>query len=323
MNTNIIKSLFMLSSKFKFERGQLYQLIRAAESCYCLKDAEGQQKLGSVLKEFPNPFGAIGAYYEAFYLTRTGQYEKSQKNLEQTLIYAPEDYKAKSLIALGGLEERRQNFQEAMRFRTEVSKFNNISFNLEAGFGIAALLGTEGNHKHAIKILESFLPALRLLKGTPLYFDYLNSYAVELTEVGRIYEASNVIKIVVNSPYISHFQNWLETSDEIEQKGYRLRSAVSVRLEPEPKPDNVLHLPEPKPSATPLSGPAPVLSYMEWKKKMVKEQNDEPDENVDAMDRKDLLVKLLELTAQEDTDEEELRKIVKYAIKNTTSTPSA
>ena len=126
MNTNIIKSLFMLSSKLKVERGQLYQLIQAAESCYCLKDAEGQRKLGRILKEIPNPFSAIGDYYEAFYLTRIGQYEESQKNLEQTLIYAPEDYKAKSLIALGGLEERRQNFQEAMRFRTEVTKFNNM-----------------------------------------------------------------------------------------------------------------------------------------------------------------------------------------------------
>jgi len=48
---------------------------------------------------------------------------------------------------------------------------------------------------------------------------------------------------------------------------------------------------------------------------MVKEQNDEPnDENIDEMDRKDLLVKLLELTTVEDIDEEKLRKVVKYTL---------
>ena len=99
-------------------------------------------------------------------------------------------------------------------------------------------------------------------------------------------------------------------------RGYKSHSIVSFRqLEPEPKPDNVLRLPEPKLSATPVkSEPAPVLSYMEWKEKMVKEPNDDPDENLDAMGGKDLLLKLLQLTTKEDIDEAYLRKIVKYAV---------
>ena len=48
---------------------------------------------------------------------------------------------------------------------------------------------------------------------------------------------------------------------------------------------------------------------------MVKQPNDEPDENLDQMDRKDLLVKLLELTTKDDVDEDKLRKIVKHAVK--------
>jgi tetratricopeptide (TPR) repeat protein len=318
MNTNIIRSLFMLSSKLKVERGQLYQLIRAAESCYCLKDAEGQRELGRILKAFPNPFGAIGDYYEAFYLTRIGQYEESQKNLERTLIYAPEDYKAKALIALSGLEERKMNFDESMRFRLEALKFNKIPLIVESEFGIAILLGRQGEHKHSIKIFESFLPALRLFKGTPLYFDFLNSYAVELAEVGRLYEASNVIQIVVNSPYFSRFLNWRETSDEIERKRYRLRSVVSFKQQ---KPKNLLQLPEREASESirrsPFFQPSDVTKLADWKKKMVKEPNgdNDIDENIDEMDDRDLLATLIQIAAKDDVDEEKLRDVVKFAIK--------
>jgi hypothetical protein len=46
---------------------------------------------------------------------------------------------------------------------------------------------------------------------------------------------------------------------------------------------------------------------------MVKQQNGE-DENVDEMDYNELIVKLLQLTAQEDVSEKKVRKIVKLAI---------
>ena len=80
--------------------------------------------------------------------------------------------------------------------------------------------------------------------------------------------------------------------------------------------DNVVPLPVVESSPSPIKqGRARVLSYMDWINNMVKEQNDEPnDENIDEMDRKDLLVKLLELTTVEDIDEEKLRKVVKYTL---------
>ena len=107
MNTKILSSFFILSSRLNFET---YRIIRLAESCYCLKDAEGQKELGIILKGIPE-FNSIGAYYEAFYLTRIGQFEESRKNLERTLNYAPDDYKAKAFLALSGLEERRETMR--------------------------------------------------------------------------------------------------------------------------------------------------------------------------------------------------------------------
>jgi hypothetical protein len=68
-----------------------------------------------------------------------------------------------------------------------------------------------------------------ICKCAPLYFDYLNSYAVELAEAGRLNEALEVIKTVVSSPYVSHFSNWVETEKEIRQKVYR-SSVIRVPL---------------------------------------------------------------------------------------------
>jgi tetratricopeptide (TPR) repeat protein len=313
MNTNVIKSLFILSSKLRVKQGQLYQLIQAAESCYCLKDAEGQRELGGILKNFPNPIGAIGDYYEAFYLTRTGQYEESQRNLNRALVSAPESYKAKALIALGGLEERRGNFDEALRFRIEVPKFNNIPFTLESNFGVAALLGMQGDHIQAIKILESLLPNLRLLKGTTLYFDYLNSYAVELGDTGRVNEALDVIQTVVKSPYVPSFQTWRETEHELALKAYKSRSTISFIQK---KKDNLLYLSEHERSErhrrSPFEQPRGVTTIADWKKKMVKEPNGNGEESED-MSPQDMAMKIVEMITKNREDEESLRKLMEYA----------
>ena len=48
-------------------------------------------------------------------------------------------------------------------------------------------------------------------------FDYLNSLAVELGEVGRKYEARNVIKHVLESPFTIAYPEWLETADDLKE----------------------------------------------------------------------------------------------------------
>jgi regulator of sirC expression with transglutaminase-like and TPR domain len=64
---------------------------------------------------------------------------------------------------------------------------------------------------------------------------------------------------------------------------------------------------------SPPAQPAKVFSLAEWKEKMVKEQNNEPDENLDKLEKSDLIVRLLELTTKENINEDKLRKILKFA----------
>jgi hypothetical protein len=44
-----------------------------------------------------------------------------------------------------------------------------------------------------------------------VYYDYMNSFAVELCEVGRLEEAKNVSLIVLASPFAPAYPEWRET----------------------------------------------------------------------------------------------------------------
>ncbi|HYP25073.1 MAG TPA: hypothetical protein VE262_00005, partial [Blastocatellia bacterium] len=84
---------------------------------------------------------------------------------------------------------------------------------------------------------------------------FLNSYAVELSEVGRSEEAKNISTLVCSSPFAPYDPEWRKTLSEINQKMPR-RSVVKIGLpehqeheeeyEPEPAA-NVLAFPRAKP----------------------------------------------------------------------------
>jgi hypothetical protein len=126
-----------------------------------------------------------------------------------------------------------------MRFRLQATSFDIPSIRLEAQHGMAVLLAIQGEHKHALKNLEQFLPLAQIInRDTPLYYDYLNSFAVELNDSGRTEEARNIINLVLSTPYVSHYLNWLDTGKEIDRKSYRssMMSMPKVRFE-KPRPE--------------------------------------------------------------------------------------
>ena len=92
---------------------------------------------------------------------------------------------------------------------------------VESALGMAAILGSQGEHDKAVEYLERVLPLLSKLGNVPLPFDVLNSYATELAEIGKIELASKVITPVIISPYTSSHRNWLETEKEIREKSSR------------------------------------------------------------------------------------------------------
>ena len=104
---------------------------------------------------------------------------------------------------------------------------------------IAVIRSIHGDHKQALDDLEQLLPLVRVIsKHYPsVYYQFLNSFAVELGEIGRINEAQSVCQITLASPFAQAYPQWLETRDELEAKRTAATPsivAVSAALEPAP-----------------------------------------------------------------------------------------
>ena len=325
-----LHSMFMQQSRFSLRSwGELYQhlfngissfeelgnrLIQKAECAKALRRTEVLEEIVSMLASFPvREYQLIGQYYKGL-----SEYLKGGKpqQIFETVLEKSSSYKAKALIGLAALEAQKGNYESELQLFTQASKFaNSPSLYAEIHRSISVVRAKEGFHKQALGELESMFPYIRHA-DLYAYCQYLNSYAVELGEVGRIEEAQNVCNIVLASPFINAYPEWRETGAGIALRGYKSRSVVLVPELPLKVKDNVVPLPvvERSPSL-PQQERAKVLDLQAWIEKMVKEQNDDPNgENIDEMDRKDLLVKLLELTADVDIDEEKLRKVVKYTV---------
>jgi hypothetical protein len=92
----------------------------------------------------------------------------------------------------------------------------------------AIFRSVEGDHEGALRHLENLQPLVRLLAPhQPLIsYIYINSLAVELSEVGRLGEAQRLSEIAVRSPYAHAYPEWLETYDEIRANRRRASPAI-------------------------------------------------------------------------------------------------
>ena len=143
----------------------------------------------------------------------------------------------------------------------------------------------EGDHRGALGDLEKMLPLVRIASASQpyAYYDYLNSLAVELGEVGRLEEAKNVSRIVLASPFAPAYPEWRETHEEIEIRGWRASRSVVAFTQGIPEASNIVRLPASdsldQRSSIEAAEPgarATVLSMQQWKKKMTKQSNGDP-----------------------------------------------
>jgi hypothetical protein len=195
---------------------------------------------------------------------------------------------------------------------------------------VAVINSLEGNHQDALAVLENLFPiAHSMRRANPqVYYDYLNSFAVELTEAGRLQEAEQACRITLASPFANAYPEWRETWQDVLSRGYRTaRSFVSLNHSTL-NVGNVLLLPLTQRSdsthsvnftLSPFYQQASVTSLQEWKRKMVKEpdgdKNDKKaSEDLDKMSNKELLVEILQRTSKKDMSEKKLRKILEYVI---------
>ena len=322
MSVRVASSRFIVSSFAGFYQQLLSgaslqqlgeRLVKEAEAAQAFRDIGKLQELALLLSRFPiRNYQTVGHYYLGWSGYRRG--EDTDCIFEQ-IIERSSIYRGKSYLSLAALATKRQDHDTAIKYYQEAMRWDNsLSVVVTAHRTIAVLKSMNGSHSLALKDLEHIAP-LASLAPPKVYYDFLNSFAVELGEAGRIQEAQNVCRITLASPYAIAYPEWRETEQDLALRGYKSRSSVRVKQ----IPGNVLYMPEPVASDTLAlseSGPASVRSLQKWKEqKMVKEPKD--DENIEEMDIKDLFLKLVQVSTQDSITRKELFEIVKHAIKVT------
>ncbi len=292
------------------------RLVQEIETARVFRRVQKIEDLSLILSNLPiREYQLISQYYYALSSFLKG--DNTQHTFE-TVLDESRTYKARALITLAGIEARKGNTEAELKYFAKAVKYaHSPSLLIEIYRGAAIVKAKEGCQGQAIKELEKIYP---LIQHTDFYTQcqYFNSLAVELCDIGRITEATNISRITLASPFINAYPEWRETWQELALRGYKSRSSVPVIqsfLEPK-KAKNVLRLPErERPESTrgrPFFQPSEVTSLKDWKNKMVKEPNggNGDEKNLDEMNDKDLFMELMRVASDDSITSRKLRKMV-------------
>jgi tetratricopeptide (TPR) repeat protein len=321
MSKQIANNLFIDFSSERLYKRLLYgkasyaelgnQILLELKSACAFRLVERVRELSIILTNFPvKEYQLIGQYYLVWCQGRESKYNTDtlERIIEQT-----KTYKTKAMFSLAAFEGFQGRIRLALYYYTEALKTSpSISEYIDLSRGIAALKSFEGFHRSAIRDLENLIPYIKY--SEPLtYYDFLNSYSVELSEQGRKEEARNISRLVLASPFAYAYPEWQETANDLRESS---RSFVVI----DPSPANAaqiysMPLAE-KREATKQDRPASVTNLQQWKKKMGKDNGEET--NIDDMSDKDIFMEIMHLSSQETITRKELQQILD-AVKKITS----
>lgn len=320
------------------------RLASVADDAHQIRQFDVVGHVGRLLLNLPlfRHLESVGLYYEALSLNQgtRGDTVSAGSIFHQVADSAPLHYRARAMLALGansftvGDRQTAMSFyREAMTIVTRHRVFDPATL-YTASRMTAVIKSMEGDHRGAVADLERMLPLARMASSVQpyAYYDYLNTLAVELLEVGRIEPARRASEIAVASPFANAYPEWHETRNEIASRDRgSSRSIVGVRQPiseigrvPQPvsrtQTDNVLRLPAPELRApvgradSPQDTQARVLNFQQWKT-MVKASSRAIPEEVSAEQRRRMttgekLIRLMDLISQDETDDQTIDRIL-------------
>ena len=205
------------------------RILKQIEIAHAFRQVERVRELARTLINIPlTEYRLTAKYYLVWCNSRELKY---QNEVLESIIDQSQTCKTRALFSRGAFEWYKGNNEAALSFYTEALKTSpTVSEYVDLSRTIAVVKGTEGFHKSAISDLENLLPIIRYAESR-VYYDYLNTLAVELGEVGRLEEASNASRIALVSPFAPSYPEWRDTREEIDRRGWRApRSVVAVHI---------------------------------------------------------------------------------------------
>ncbi len=190
----------------------------------------------------PTHLKAIARSYQGACLKHEGHFNEALRILEQAVEESPLEFKGRALHILGATRHDRGEVDAAIPLflaAGEAANGYDPFALLQSHWMIAIGRGIHGDHNRALADLENLFPLVRKISGRypASYYDFLNSLAVELGEVGRLSEAHAALNMALASPLAPAYPNWCETRAELEGKRTAAsRSVVAIGLPSHPSP---------------------------------------------------------------------------------------
>jgi tetratricopeptide (TPR) repeat protein len=281
------------------------QIIREIKAAHAFRQIEHVRELSKLLINLPmQEYRVIAQYYLLWCDCRELKYDTAA--LER-IVERTQTYKTQALFSRGAIDWYRGNNEQALCFYTEALKTSPALLEyIDLTRTIAVLKSQEGFHNSALKDLEKLVPLIKHAEPR-LYYDFLNSYAVELIEAGRKDEARNMIRFVLASPFIHAYPEWKETARDLKETNRSFAAIKPISL----RPRNVLSMPVIQYVNTrqmSYNQPARVFNLQHWKKKMGKESEDKP---TDQLTDREALLKIVDLASTPGLSDEALLEMVK------------
>jgi hypothetical protein len=233
MSKDTDKNLFIVSSMPRLYQHLLkglssYQklaetILSNIKTAYDFRHIERVRELSGILIHIPiKEYQFIGEYYLIWCECRESRLHT--ESLER-IIGQTQTYKAQALLSRGTFEVYKGNPEAALYFYIEGLKASHsVSDHIGLSLAVAQLKSIEGFHVSSLDDLENLIPIIGHAEPR-LYYDFLNSYAVEIDKAGHKNEARNIIRHVLASPFIHAYPAWRETADELRESN---RSFIAI-----------------------------------------------------------------------------------------------
>ena len=210
-----------------------YQLASIARDAYLAHRMDAVEKASQLMLALPisHQLRTVARFYDRLGTMEQRDFEGTRHVAELVFEEAMPQHRARALQSIGATYYDQGRVDEALPFylaATREAAGCDLVTMVQSQYMAAAVRSIHGDHRQALDSLEKLFPLVRLVgrQHPPIYYDYLNSLAVELGFVGRLDEAHAALNIALASPFASAYPNWAETREELETQ--RTRATPSI-----------------------------------------------------------------------------------------------
>lgn len=217
------------------------QLVAIARHAYFSRQMETVEQASQWMLALPlsSELKLVAQYYQAICAWKQGKAGAVNQIFSFALDKASPGYQGQGLLTVGATYFGQGKFEMALPYylnAAQASREHDLLVFAASQKMIAVVRSIYGDHHQALAELERLFPTVRVIAThyPSVYYEFLNSYAVELGEVGRIIEAQQVCNVVLRSPFVESNPQFAQTRDELAAKRTAATpSVVAVAALPE------------------------------------------------------------------------------------------